>query len=122
MSMELEPVRIVEYEADVGNGLWEHERVHMFLGRADGTDPAIVPDPGEVSETRWITPAALRAEIAADPWGVHALVPDLRRALPRPEVLSAGPARGAAPDRKPAWRPRRGRSGFLFSHHPVPPA
>jgi isopentenyl-diphosphate delta-isomerase len=65
--LPLDPVRIVEYEADVGDGLWEHERVHMFLGRAEGDGPAIAPDPDEVSETRWIAPAALRAEIAATP-------------------------------------------------------
>jgi len=59
--------RVVEYRADVGNGLVEHERVHMFVGQADRRRLDIVPDPDEVSDIRWIGADALRAEIAATP-------------------------------------------------------
>ena len=48
------------YRADVGGGLIEHEYDHVFLGRFDG-DPA--PDPAEVADWRWITPADLRRQL-----------------------------------------------------------
>jgi isopentenyl-diphosphate Delta-isomerase len=59
--------RIVEYEADVGNGLFEHERVHMFVGEADRSKLAIRPNPEEVAETRWITAQALHDELRRQP-------------------------------------------------------
>ncbi|SOE17619.1 isopentenyl-diphosphate delta-isomerase [Hoeflea halophila] len=59
--------RVVEYSADVGDGLHEHERVTMYTGTADRTSLKIAPDPLEVEETRWITKDALHAEIAHTP-------------------------------------------------------
>ena len=59
--------RIVEYEADVGNGLTERERVTMFTGRVSKADLVIACNPDEVAETRWITAEALHEEIAATP-------------------------------------------------------
>jgi isopentenyl-diphosphate Delta-isomerase len=59
--------RVVEYRAEVGNGLVEHERVHMFIGEADPNRIVVFPDPEEVEETRWIDAANLRAEIAGEP-------------------------------------------------------
>lgn len=56
----------VEYRADVGNGLIEHELVDVFLAEASA-DLALSPNPAEVMATRWITPAALRDEIAKAP-------------------------------------------------------
>lgn len=58
---------VVEYSADVGNGLWEKERVHMF--RADVSRDAfeLALDADEVSDVRWVTAPALRREIAATP-------------------------------------------------------
>ncbi len=56
----------IDYRADVGGGMIEHEAVDVF--RADlPAPPALSPDPAEVMEVRWITPARLMAEIAADP-------------------------------------------------------
>lgn len=56
----------VEYRADVGGGMVEHEVVAMF--RATVTGPlALHPDPAEVAATRWITLDDLRAEVAARP-------------------------------------------------------
>jgi isopentenyl-diphosphate delta-isomerase len=59
--------RVVEYRADVGNDLIEHERVHMFVGRADAATLAINPDPSEVASARWVNARELRTEIAQTP-------------------------------------------------------
>ncbi|MFC6640051.1 isopentenyl-diphosphate Delta-isomerase [Sulfitobacter sediminilitoris] len=56
----------VEYRADVGNGLIEHEVVEVFIARAGATMP-LDPNPDEVMDTRWITPEALAIEIAENP-------------------------------------------------------
>jgi isopentenyl-diphosphate delta-isomerase len=56
----------IEYRAEVGDGLVEHECVDLFTVEADERTP-IVPDPDEVIEVRWIGLEALRAEVAAEP-------------------------------------------------------
>jgi isopentenyl-diphosphate Delta-isomerase len=66
-TLPLRRARTVEYRAVVGDGLIEHERVHMFVGRADRDTLRVEPDPDEVSETRWASPADLRREMAATP-------------------------------------------------------
>ena len=58
---------VVEYSADVGNGLHEHERVSFFTAQARREDLRIFPNPEEVETTRWISPAQLAREITADP-------------------------------------------------------
>lgn len=58
---------VFDYRADVGGGLWEHERVHVYRGDLDRTALRIAPNPDEVSETRWAAPEALRAEATAAP-------------------------------------------------------
>ncbi|WP_298294662.1 isopentenyl-diphosphate delta-isomerase [uncultured Litoreibacter sp.] len=56
----------VEYRADVGGGLIEHELVDMF--RADApADLAFVPNPDEVMATRWISAFDLTREVAETP-------------------------------------------------------
>lgn len=55
----------VEYRAEVGDGLIEHERVTLFRGEARA--PALRLDPAEVAETRWVTLDALRREAEARP-------------------------------------------------------
>lgn len=62
--MELVPRDRVEYRAEVGGGLTEHEEVSLFV--AEGR-PALAPDPAEVMDTRWITLDALRGETAEAP-------------------------------------------------------
>ena len=62
----LEHRGVVEYRAQVGNGMIEHEVVDLFLGQCD-TQPALNPDPAEVKAVRWIDPRDLRSEIAAFP-------------------------------------------------------
>lgn len=60
----LEPLFVFAYDTPVPGGLIENEVVHVFGGSHEGP---INPDPAEVSEWRWITMAALRAEIAERP-------------------------------------------------------
>ena len=56
----------VEYRADVGNGLVEHELVDMFLATAPA-DLRITPNPDEVMATRWISAFDLTQEVSANP-------------------------------------------------------
>ncbi len=52
----------IEYRADVGNGLTEHEVVDLFTAEAP-KDLAIRPNPDEVMETRWMTYRELRQAV-----------------------------------------------------------
>jgi isopentenyl-diphosphate Delta-isomerase len=52
----------VEYRADVGNGLTEHEVVDILLAEAPA-GLAVTPNPDEVQATRWIDLYELDAEV-----------------------------------------------------------
>lgn len=56
----------IEYRADVGAGLVEHEVVDIYLAYAR-PDMQIAPNPEEVSEVRWIGLYDLAAEVARHP-------------------------------------------------------
>ena len=56
----------VEYRADVGGGLIEHELVDVFVVSAD-LDLSITLNPDEVMATRWIEHDQLIAELADNP-------------------------------------------------------
>lgn len=56
----------IEYRADVGGGLIEHEVVEVFVAQADENMP-LAANPDEVMATRWITADALKNEIDSDP-------------------------------------------------------
>ncbi|MGP6089125.1 isopentenyl-diphosphate Delta-isomerase [Antarctobacter jejuensis] len=56
----------VEYRADVGGGMIEHEVVEIFRAKAE-PDMPLAPNPDEVMDTRWIPRAQLEAEVIADP-------------------------------------------------------
>jgi len=62
----------VEYRADVGNGLIEHEVVDIFVGEMPvGAEPA--PNPDEVMDTIWVPLAQLMDDVMQDqrsftPW------------------------------------------------------
>lgn len=56
----------VEYRAEVGEGLVEHEVVEIFTAQAVPT-MTLAPNPSEVMETRWLSRAALEREIAETP-------------------------------------------------------
>jgi isopentenyl-diphosphate delta-isomerase len=52
----------IEYRADVGGGMTEHEVVDLYVAETDSRPP-LHPDPAEVMATRWLSPDALRQEI-----------------------------------------------------------
>lgn len=52
------------YRTAVGNGLVEHEVDHVVVGEWTG-EPT--PNPSEVSEWRWVSEAALHADLAVNP-------------------------------------------------------
>lgn len=56
----------LEYRADVGNGLVEHEVVDVFLARAS-EDLRVTPNPDEVMDVRWIDYHDLLALVARHP-------------------------------------------------------
>lgn len=56
----------VEYRADVGGGMIEHEVVDIFVGQVE-QQIAPRPNPAEVMDTRWIAMPDLLAEVAREP-------------------------------------------------------
>ena len=56
----------VEYRADVGGGLIEHELVEVFVAQA-GNDMPLRPNPDEVMATRWVSHRDLTEQIAQEP-------------------------------------------------------
>ena len=56
----------IEYRADVGGGMVEHEVVDLFAAELPEA-MALRPDPAEVMDTRWADPGALAADLAAAP-------------------------------------------------------
>lgn len=67
LSLPMSQVATIEYVADVGQGLREHERVAVYRASAGRKDVALRPNREEVSETRWETVDRLRLEAAARP-------------------------------------------------------
>ena len=56
----------VEYRANVGGGLIEHEVVEIFIAE-ETPEMTLAPNPEEVMETRWVSRARLREETKAQP-------------------------------------------------------
>ena len=56
----------VEYRANVGNGLIEHEVVDIFVAEVDENLP-VTPNPDEVEDVRWIDLYDLRAQVERRP-------------------------------------------------------
>lgn len=56
----------VEYRADVGGGLIEHEVVDIYVAQVVDT-PALALNPDEVMATRWISYDDLRTDVIGDP-------------------------------------------------------
>jgi len=56
----------IEYRADVGGGLTEHEVVDLYTAVATPSMP-LVPNPDEVMDTRWISIADLMSEASDHP-------------------------------------------------------
>ncbi|SFO95348.1 isopentenyl-diphosphate Delta-isomerase [Tranquillimonas alkanivorans] len=81
----------VEYRADVGGGLTEHEVVDIYTAQAPAALP-LRPDPDEVMETRWIDMHTLTDEVARHP---DRFTPWLRIYLDRHrDVIFGAPAEG----------------------------
>jgi isopentenyl-diphosphate delta-isomerase len=64
--LTLHPIDGVEYRADVGGGMVEHEVVKVFVARAPADLP-LSPDPAEVMATDWITLPDLDRAVRDDP-------------------------------------------------------
>ena len=56
----------IEYRADVGEGLIEHEQVEVYLADAP-SDLKVVPNPDEVMATKWIDFFDLSADVTRRP-------------------------------------------------------
>lgn len=66
-NVPLEKKRVVEYSTDVGGGLWEQERVHMFMANVSKAEITTNLNPEEVSKVKWIASEALHLDIAQNP-------------------------------------------------------
>ncbi|WP_213456230.1 isopentenyl-diphosphate Delta-isomerase [Rhizomonospora bruguierae] len=65
--VELHPIAVYRYRAtDPATGRVEHEFDHVLVGRVP-EDLALRPDPAEVADVRWVDPADLRRDLAAEP-------------------------------------------------------
>ncbi len=80
--LPLEHAKTIEYRADVGDGLTEHELVDVFIVRV-AQPIQLAPDPAEVMETEWVDIEELRARVRRTP---SAFAPWLRIYLERDVV------------------------------------
>ena len=64
--LDLQAAGTVEYRADVGGGMVEHEVVALFRAHARAALPMTL-NPAEVMAARWVGLDTLKAEIAATP-------------------------------------------------------
>ncbi len=96
--LSLSPREPVEYRADVGGGLIEHEVVSLFVADA-GPSLRLSPDPTEVMDLRWVDLDALCVEVAADP---TAFTPWLRIYLAEHAGRIFGAAAGGSGQRRKA--------------------
>jgi isopentenyl-diphosphate delta-isomerase len=65
--LPLRPTAVVQYKADVGGGLWEHEEVAVFRGDAGQEGLSLALNSAEVEETRWVALSDLTDQVAAAP-------------------------------------------------------
>lgn len=64
-TVPLASTTVIDYRADVGGGLVENERVHVFVGHTDETELAMTLNENEVAATKWLESAELpRLQIA----------------------------------------------------------
>ena len=91
VACELQPACAVTYRLNLGNGLFEHELTHVFVGEFEGSPR---PDPSEVSEWKWADVPVLgeMRRTAADtltPW-FGLVLDDLIRWAPTAPSLPSG--------------------------------
>ncbi|WP_455371983.1 isopentenyl-diphosphate Delta-isomerase [Limibacillus halophilus] len=88
MQLPLRSVGEFTYRAPVGQGLIEHEQVHLFVGEVASEAHRVAPNPEEVSELRWLDAEELAAELRERP---QALAPWFRIYLERwPDLVISG--------------------------------
>jgi isopentenyl-diphosphate delta-isomerase len=63
----LRATTVLDYAADVTDGLVEHERVHVFSGRLPRAFVRCAPDPEEVGAISWAEPHELMRDAQAHP-------------------------------------------------------
>lgn len=66
-SVPLQPAGTIDYHADVGSGLIEHERVSLFTGHADASTLIVKHDPDEVMDYRWMSMQEVRDLVSSKP-------------------------------------------------------
>ncbi|MDA9207782.1 isopentenyl-diphosphate Delta-isomerase [Octadecabacter sp.] len=57
----------LEYRADVGAGLTEHEIVDLFVARVSAKALSLAPNPNEVRKTKWVNIHDLAALVSEQP-------------------------------------------------------
>lgn len=67
IALPLSKTSIFDYRADVGGGLVENERVHVFVAHADEDTLSISLNVEEVSATKWVEVSELPALLAKTP-------------------------------------------------------
>ena len=67
LDVDAEQIGVLDYIADVGNGLVENERAYIFAGEISEKSSEVTPNPDEVSETRWASRNQLMEELAEHP-------------------------------------------------------
>ena len=67
LEVPLRKTAIIDYRADVGGGLIENERVHVFTGEADASTLRTSLNPDEVAAIRWVEAADLPRLLAEEP-------------------------------------------------------
>ncbi len=63
----LTPCAVIDYAADVGDGMVENERVHIFQGEVAAPFAVSGFNRDEVQDTAWVAQPALRQEAAREP-------------------------------------------------------
>lgn len=64
--LDLRHVEQLEYRANVGQGMIEHELVDCFVAKCE-TLPSVSPNPDEVDSVDWIKPSDLKKRIEETP-------------------------------------------------------
>lgn len=67
IKLPLTQCKTVQYRADVGSGLWEHEEVVVFRGQADRKSLVMRLNPEEVNSIRWAPIEQLQCEAQEAP-------------------------------------------------------
>ena len=63
----IEERRTIDYRADVGGGLTEHERVTIYTGTVDPEALRFDLNPDEVDRVDWLSPRALMGKLEDEP-------------------------------------------------------